>query len=228
MWVKSDLHLHTIYSSDSTIPPKLLVREAIELELEVIAVTDHNTFQGALEVKRLSKEYSEYLIVLTGIELETTSGELILLTREPLERLPKELHEAVDYARSEEAIILIPHPFDHWKKGIGELVYEVEPHAVEVFNPWASPKANKKALIAAKTLNAAMVASSDAHTSEYIGCAYTLLEVSENSVEEVFNALKNGKTKPRGKYPPMKDRVKSRAKKILKKTGFYREESNFL
>lgn len=223
MWVRGDLHIHTTYSPDSTISPKLLVREALQLELDVIAVTDHNTYQGALVVEKLAKNYSEELLVILGVELETEDGEIIILTMNPIERLPKTLEETLDLAYEEGGVVIVPHPFDRWRKGIGELVYSIRADGIEVFNPWSSPKANKKAVEAAKILNLSMIASSDAHTSEYIGCAYTLLNVRETSVEEVFKALRNRMTRPVGSYPPVKDRFKSRAKKLMRKTGFYEE-----
>ena len=221
---KCDLHVHTVYSPDSTISPRMLVREAIALGFNAIAVTDHNTFQGALEAKRLAKSLGREILVLTGIELLTDEGEVILLSHNPLERLPRRLEEAIDYALEEDATVIIPHPYDRWRRGVGDLIYEVKAHAIEVFNPWASPRNNRRALAAARELGRAMTASSDAHSPEYLGCAYTLIDVDSEDEEGIHRAIREGRTTPVGGYPSMSRRIISRAKKVLRKTKIYREE----
>ena len=53
---KYDLHIHTNYSSCSRINPKKLLKIAKKRGLDGIAITNHNTIQGGLEVKKLNKD----------------------------------------------------------------------------------------------------------------------------------------------------------------------------
>ena len=52
MQVKVDLHVHTIYSRDSLITPKDLVFYAKKRGLTAVAITDHNTVEGALKIAK--------------------------------------------------------------------------------------------------------------------------------------------------------------------------------
>ena len=224
MLVRADLHIHTVYSSDSTISPKMLIREALSKGLNVIAVTDHNVYDGAIETKRLTREFEDELLVLIGVELLTDDGEIIILSHEPLDRLPRELNEAIDYARQHDSVIIVPHPFDEWRYGIKELVYSVDHDAIEVFNPKSSSRANRLAHEAAKALGKAQVASSDAHSIEYVGIAYTVIEVNSLCEDEVFKAIRRGRVKPIGRYPELSERVRSGTRKVLWKLGLYNPE----
>ena len=55
-WIVADLHMHTSWSHDCSIPVADLLEHAQEEGLGAIAVTDHNVFGGALEAARLPTE----------------------------------------------------------------------------------------------------------------------------------------------------------------------------
>ncbi|MCR4665967.1 MAG: PHP domain-containing protein [Desulfovibrio sp.] len=73
-----DLHTHSTFS-DGTLDPEALVRHACEKGLSAIALTDHDTCQGAEYAVRAGREYG--LRVIRGCELSATSemGELHIL-----------------------------------------------------------------------------------------------------------------------------------------------------
>ena len=48
--IKADFHMHTHFSPDSETDPDKLVKRCLKVGLELIAVTDHNTIEGALKV----------------------------------------------------------------------------------------------------------------------------------------------------------------------------------
>ena len=54
-WITIDLHLHTDWSHDCSIPAADLLDHAEEIGLGGIAVTDHNVFGGALEAMELAR-----------------------------------------------------------------------------------------------------------------------------------------------------------------------------
>ncbi len=64
-----DLHTHTT-ASDGTVPPPDLIREALELRLEALAITDHDNMTGYDEAAPLAGD----LELIAGIELSTKFG----------------------------------------------------------------------------------------------------------------------------------------------------------
>ncbi|MGP3777821.1 PHP domain-containing protein [Halanaerobium saccharolyticum] len=69
---KIDLHMHTT-ASDGASTPAELVEKCIELDLEVIAVTDHDNMTSVEEVEKLGRQKG--LKVVPGIEISTYRGE---------------------------------------------------------------------------------------------------------------------------------------------------------
>ena len=69
--VRVDLHLHTVVSACAEIEmiPPLIAKRAAELEIEMLAVTDHNTVDNAAAVARAAEQYG--ICVLPGMELQT-------------------------------------------------------------------------------------------------------------------------------------------------------------
>lgn len=63
-----DLHIHTT-ASDGTMSGKEIIRAAIDIGLEGIAITDHDTVSGLEEAVQLGKELN--FPVIPGIELST-------------------------------------------------------------------------------------------------------------------------------------------------------------
>lgn len=72
--MKSDLHIHTNYS-DGVFTPEKVVDAAIEAELDVIALTDHDnvlSYEVAQNhIENLKKEKKKIINVIQGIEVNT-------------------------------------------------------------------------------------------------------------------------------------------------------------
>ena len=69
--LRVDLHMHTDYSPDSETSPERLVARCLKMGLNCIAVTDHNTIEGALEVQRIAP-----FLVIVGEEITSSEGEI--------------------------------------------------------------------------------------------------------------------------------------------------------
>ncbi|WBW96002.1 PHP domain-containing protein [Oceanirhabdus sp. W0125-5] len=75
MTLRADLHMHTT-SSDGTFSPTELVNRAKNKEIDIIAITDHDTVEGIEEAIEAAKKLN--IKVIPGIELSTTyNGENI-------------------------------------------------------------------------------------------------------------------------------------------------------
>ncbi len=70
--MKADLHTHS-YMSDGTLSPREVVRAAHNADVELLALTDHDSFAGCLEAADEGKKLG--VTVISGIEIDTWNGE---------------------------------------------------------------------------------------------------------------------------------------------------------
>ncbi len=188
MPVKIDLHVHTKYSVDAAIEPKKLVRVALKRGLDAVAVTDHNTLKGAFETKGCGEGK---LIVVVGEEIDTDRGEVIGLFLE--EKVEKgSLPEVTDKIREQAGIVVLPHPFDSFRKSSMHPTDSESSYfdLVEGLNARCiRAKHNLMAQRYAVRNGKKMTAGSDAHISIEIGKVYTQTET-----ENIREDLLKGKT----------------------------------
>ncbi len=188
------MHIHTTVS-DGRASPREAALTAYEKGLDFIAVTDHDSFEGAVKAKRAAESMGLELVVIIGSEVRTTAGDILVYCLEPPERMPRDPLELADYMRDEGCLVVPAHPFDKRRKGIGELVYEARWDAIEVFNSYSDPWSNRRAEEAARRLGLPGLANSDAHVPEAIGAAYNLVE-AEPEAEDILEAIRRRKVAP--------------------------------
>lgn len=179
-----DLHSHTWFSPDSRTDPRALVERARDIGLNRLAVTDHNTIEGAQAAYALAPD-----LIIVGQEIDTaTGGELIAYFVQ--ERVPAGLpvEEAVRRLRSQGAVISISHPLDAWRSSaMGEaqtlaIIDQVD--ALEVFNARCLRATfNRRAAELAARHGKLVTAGSDAHTLAELGAGYLTLPVFRNTPE---------------------------------------------
>lgn len=68
--MKIDLHSHTHYS-DGHLSPTELVLRAHQMQLDVLAITDHDTTQALAEARMVQAREKRHLEIISGIELTT-------------------------------------------------------------------------------------------------------------------------------------------------------------
>ncbi len=100
---KVDLHVHTPKSlcySDQSVTLEQIVDAALAADLEVIAVTDHNTVEAIDDIRRVARKND--LFVFPGVELSAKDGHVIAVFEldTPVERLENFL-DYVGVAREE-------------------------------------------------------------------------------------------------------------------------------
>lgn len=76
MSIDRELHIHMKYSFDSLLEPETIIKLALKRGISAIAMTDHNTINGDLVVRREALS-SKNLIVVLGIEVGTDRGNVI-------------------------------------------------------------------------------------------------------------------------------------------------------
>jgi predicted metal-dependent phosphoesterase TrpH len=187
--IQADLHIHTTYSSDSTITPKTLVEKLVAHNfIKVAAVTDHDTVKGLTETQKLASAYPDILII-PGVEISTAEGDLLVLGTEETPPKPWTVEAVVDFARDRDCVSVVAHPYREY--GMGDLARNYKVDAIEVLNGVSSPSSNKLAQELAKSMRLPGVAGSDAHQSSELFTAYTQVQAGLN-VDEILKALKKG------------------------------------
>lgn len=203
MELRADLHTHTRYS-DGEGYPEDNIKHALRRGLSVLAITDHDTFEGALRARNYVRDnmLNNQLILIIGNEVRTNKGDVLVLCMDyPGNNVPKEIPLLLDWAHSNNCLTVPAHPFDVLRHGVGNDLLKYKWDAVEVFNAGALPPANKQALNIIRKLGFTGLANSDAHIPELVGIAYTRIYVNYPSIEEVFKAILSGSVMISPGYP---------------------------
>jgi len=170
--ILADLHMHTSFSGDCATTPEELLSAARESGLEAIAITDHNTIAGALEMARLA---SPDMHVIVGEEVKTRQGEIIGLYL--TEEIPKGLmaEETIALIKEQGGLVYVPHPFDpmHLTPTYELLARNAaQIDILEVYNPRITFTAfNEKARRLARKYDIPGGAGSDCHVVQGVGTA---------------------------------------------------------
>jgi predicted metal-dependent phosphoesterase TrpH len=207
--IKLDFHVHTFYS-DGRYSPEEMVNYALKIGLNGIAITDHDTSKGL-------KNYRQIRII-PGQEVTTEFGHVVILCNFPPSP-PRNLSQLVDYSRENNCIIFPSHPFDIFRKGIGNKVFEYKFDAIEVFNSKAPPNANKKALLASQQLKLPGLANSDSHVKEALGSAYNLIPLNEFNIDEILEKIRKKEIEAVGLGLTAKAKIKILEWSIMRKLG---------
>jgi hypothetical protein len=181
VWSKADLHIHSNHSDGTGKIPEILEYVSTKTDLKVIAITDHNTIEGALFAKELEELYGVEVVV--GEEVSSTEGHILGLFL--TEEIPQGLTplETIQLITDQGGIAIIPHPFSNrgvfgpfGRGGFVAAISELAFHAVEIYN--SVPYLGWANRVAAKMFNGgqgiAAVGGSDAHMVHGIGRGYTL------------------------------------------------------
>ena len=201
--MRFDLHIHSSHSRDSRSPIDSILKHAVDIGLDGIAICDHDTTKGGVAGEERARELGLPLIVIPGIEITTTKGHIIALgVREDIP--PKQTpQETVARIRELGGVVVVPHPFKRLCHGIGDFS-DLDVDAVEIFNSrFITGEANRKAERMALEMGIPAVAGSDAHVVPMIGYAVTEISAERNS-QAVLDAIRNGKTRVYGKRTPIK------------------------
>lgn len=165
--MRVDLHLHSRYSHDSSTSLESLIERCRELGLDRIALTDHNTVEGALKLATMAPE-----LTIVGEEAKTREGEVIGLFIK--RRIPPYLRaeEAMDLIHEMGGLTYLPHPLDRNRSHYTpERLVELAPRVdiIEVYNPWCEPAANRAAANLAAELEKVTATGSDSHGLQELG-----------------------------------------------------------
>ena len=197
--LKIDLHVHTVYSTDSLITFEALVFWAKRRGLNAVAVTDHNRVDGALKMAKKTD-----FLIIPGTEVDSSNGHVVALNVQ--EVIPRDLsaEETVERIHEAGGIAIACHPFALFKGSLGKHA-SGKFDAIETINASASPfkRSVRKAEEVAARFKLPRVAGTDAHYAPAIGYAYTVVDAEAN-VDAIVKAIAKGQCQPFGESVPLR------------------------
>ena len=171
------------------------------MDLDCIAVTDHNTIDGALAVQRIAP-----FTVIVGEEVGSAEGEItgLFLTETVPRGLPPV--ETARRIKAQGGLVSIPHPFDRFRRNVisRSALEEVTPFAdiVEVFNSRNSLSADDRQAEEFAAVSGLLSSGvTDSHTAMEVGRTYVEMPEFDGTPEDFKKALAEGRVVGRRMSP---------------------------
>lgn len=200
----SDLYIHSIHSYDGTASISAILKYAsTKTDLNVIAITDHDSMAGVSEAIDLAPKYN--LEVIPGMEVSSKDGHVLCLFINHPIPVGLSLLETVLRVGEQGGLCVAAHPM---AKAINSLKFDTiretlaHPEAVktligvETFNGGlVYTRRNAMVEIESRALPLAQLGDSDAHILQMIGTGSSWFEGA--TAQDLRTALINRTTSPR-------------------------------
>jgi predicted metal-dependent phosphoesterase TrpH len=188
--LKADLHIHTRYSMDCQTPLDKIIQRCTKLGIDCIAIADHGTVEGALEMQKLAP-----FKVIVAEEVLTTEGEIMGMFLK--ETIPSGITpgECIRRIKEQGGLVNVQHPFETGRGSalkdaiIEEFAHEID--LMEILNARSPEAANNLAKEYAVKHHLPAGAGSDAHSVIEIGNAYIKMD-DFTTKEEFLQSLTHG------------------------------------
>jgi predicted metal-dependent phosphoesterase TrpH len=191
-----DPHVHTGGSYDCSTPVEDVLAAAADAGLDAVVVTDHDVVAASRRAADLAPDYG--LVGVPGVEVSTADGHLLALgVRSPPEP-GRPLPATARTVRRRGGVAVVPHPFQRWRHGArpGDIAAV---DAVETGNAHTILGVrNRQAARFARREGYPRTAGSDAHDAALVGAAYTEVSARARTAAAVVEAVRAGRTVPRG------------------------------
>ncbi|WP_296881403.1 PHP domain-containing protein [uncultured Methanobrevibacter sp.] len=197
--LKMDSHIHSEYSPDSSSKIDDILDVARKKEIDIIAISDHNTVDGTSEV--MKKTRNTDILAIPSIEISSTLGHILGFGCE--ENIPRDLspEETIDKIHDLGGIAIIPHPYCFYRHGLlcKSDYKDLKIDAIETKNArFIVGYCNNKAKKLSKRENLPGLGASDAHYWKFVGDCYSKIDC-EKDIDSVIKAILKGKVEAQGK-----------------------------
>jgi predicted metal-dependent phosphoesterase TrpH len=202
--LRVELHAHSARSHDGRDPVDLLLEQAAGVELDALAVTDHDAIDASIEAAEKAADYG--LVGIVGMEVTSAVGHILALGIEDLVPSGLSYDETLDRIHEQGGIAVVPHPFQKSRHGVAPHVSDdqlASADALEVYNSRLfTGRSNRQAETFAVERGLPMTAGSDAHISELVGQAVTEVGADEPTADAILDAISEGRTSVIGHRTP--------------------------
>ncbi|MBI5946724.1 MAG: phosphotransferase [Chloroflexi bacterium] len=211
---KADLHIHTSVSDGMASVARVLERVEGELDLDVIAVTDHEDAAGGLRARELAAQRGYRIEVVPGAEITTIQGHLLCLFIEDTPKSFRSIEATLEWVHARGGLAVVPHP-DSWltrsvsRRTIDRICARAEAgiffDAIETANPSPAGRVSREQMRAANLAwGLPGTGGSDAHHLPHLGTGWT--EFPGEGAEALRAAILAGTThSAMSRYPSVRE-----------------------
>ncbi|MFB6297073.1 MAG: CehA/McbA family metallohydrolase [Salinirussus sp.] len=204
--VRFDPHVHTAASYDATAPVEAVLDRAVEVGLDAVAITDHDTLSGARTALESGRDG---LTVIPGVEVSTGDGHLLALGVAERPAPGRPLAATVETVRELGGAAVIPHPLQRSRHGVGRrALRDCDPDGIETYNAMAvTGIRNRRARRFARGAGYPKLGGSDAHAVATVGHAYTEVDLPATepvTPDLIVSAVRAGETRVVGRRTPLR------------------------
>jgi predicted metal-dependent phosphoesterase TrpH len=192
--MKFDLHLHTSrHSPDSVMEPFAMVRQAREIGLDGVVITEHDWLWTEAELEELRAE-ADGLVVLAGVEVTTREGHFLAYGVTDPFAVPKGIGvaELCREVHRQGGAVVAAHPF-RWGQPFLEILREEQPEldGLELMTSNMDADCRRRAAEVHRQQPLTGMGSSDAHREETLGCCYTDFAASIRTSRDLVEAIRS-------------------------------------
>lgn len=190
-----DMHVHTAYSHDGYLTLAELDRVCSQRNITSVAITDHNTIEGAMRARELHLENKFKTRVIVAEEIKTCEGEIIGMFLKKKIEPGMSMAETIDAIREQQGIVYLNHPYGYgWRINklnidtLQDLWEKID--IVEIFNGRnRTDHSNDLAAELARKHGKFKAVGTDAHSAWEVGRSYVEMPDFTTSYEFLFSLL---------------------------------------
>ncbi len=185
-----DMHVHSNISFDSKIKIGLLLKKMKFLELDGIAITDHDSIEGIQKAKDLAMNYG--VKIFSAVEITTRKGHILVYGIDEQPPYKRSVEETLDWVRDHDGAVVCAHPYKIGSPSLRDEIYRHKFDAIEI-NAQCSLSQNKAAETAAHVMNLPIIGGSDAHYIDSVGDINTAFFDEIDDEADLVKAIKSGR-----------------------------------
>jgi hypothetical protein len=205
MMNKADLHIHTTFSDGLMTPEAVVEYVATKTDLRVIAITDHDTIEGALAARRYQRRHQReygHVEIIIGAEITSREGDIVGLYLSKDVPSGMSATETVEAIHAQGGLAIAVHPYSFMLptvvKGVRGRLHAVPFDGVEIRNgaPTEFPSNYMAQWLNRRREARPEVGGSDAHYLPTVGQTFTLFP--GHTAVDLRRAVETGKVKAGG------------------------------
>lgn len=206
---KADLHIHSEHSDGLASVQEIFDYVEAQTDLDLIAITDHDMFDGSEIARNLAAKHKYRFEIMTGMEVTTLEGHLLALGIEkPIKSLQR-LDHSIAQIHAQGGRAIIPHPMSWLIRSVGQRGIlrihndpspEIYFDGIEAMNPSIAGRVTvaKTKRLNEQVLRLPETGGSDSHTLNMIGTGVTVYQGT--SAHDLLSELASKRTRADGHF----------------------------